>query len=206
MSIHNKTVPPRTTILPACDSQERSPPPHQHPTPHTENLLTCQDSLESALLHPATPAPVSKTCAHASQGGAQPRRTAGPGVPMQHYWRGQISEWATVPSQTGRTHRERMTDLSSCWWKCWTFIWWAVLFLRRLNLRRLKDERHQDYKRLFSSHRNKLVVFTWPSTMNGLHFFDWPKGSHRSWALGEHLQLLVYKINTAIKWILITYY
>lgn len=98
------------------------------------------------------------------------------------------SEWATVQSQTGRTHTMRMTDLSSCWWKCWTFIWWAVLFLSRLNLRRLKKERHQDYKRLFSTHRNKLVVFTWPSTMNGLHFFDWPKGSHRP-AL-KHYRLL----------------
>lgn len=53
---------------------------------------------------------------------------------------------------------------------------------------KIKKERYQDYKRLLSTHRNKLVVFTWPSTMNGLLFFDWLKGSHRP--ARKHYRLL----------------
>lgn len=93
------------------DYQQRSPSPHEHPNPHIENLLTCQNSLESALLHQATPAPVSKTCAHASQGGAQPRRTAGPEVPRQHYWKEQITvnEPLYSPKQEEHTRWEWQT-------------------------------------------------------------------------------------------------
>ena len=70
----------------------------QHPAPQGETPLTCQDSLGTALLHQATPAPASKTRAPAAPGGAQPRGMAGPGAPMPRHWKGQ--------STTGEPPRE----------------------------------------------------------------------------------------------------
>lgn len=37
-------------------------------------------------------------------------------------------------TRDGRSKGAHAASLSSCWWKCWTFIWCAVLFLSRRNL------------------------------------------------------------------------
>lgn len=110
--------------------------PGGHPTSQAACSLTCRDSLGTALLHRATPVPASKTRAPASQGGPQPQGTAGPRAPMLRHWKGQSTTGEACAWPAGAGHAGGRTDLSSCWWKCWTFIWCAVLFLSRRNLQR----------------------------------------------------------------------
>lgn len=123
------------------------PHPYAHPMVSASNpqrgpALTCQDSLGTALLrsHPhwATAAPASRTHAPALQGGAQPRCVAGPGAPMPRHCRDRAGRLSGQQAPGGQHTRGR-TDLSSCRWKCWTFIWCAVRLLSHRSLRRDSD-------------------------------------------------------------------
>lgn len=135
---HRADNQPPSHTHPAARGSGRSHswPLTQPPASQKEPSFTCWDSLGTVLLHQATPAPASKTHAPGVLGGAQPRGTAGPRVPMPHHWKGQnaIAKSPASPQQEQQAGRAGMTNLSSCWWKCWTFIWCATMSLSHLNL------------------------------------------------------------------------
>ena len=135
---HRADNQPPSYTNPAARGSGRSHswPLTQPPAPRKEPSLTCRDSLGTVLLHQATPAPASKTHAPAALGGAQPRGMAGPGVPMPHHWKGQntAAKSPASPQQEQQAGKTGVTNLSSCWWKCWTFIWCATMSLSRFNL------------------------------------------------------------------------